>query len=266
MSRRTIARTARTVCLLALLAQPCLLLGGQTGKIAGRILSAGDNEPLVGANVIIQGTYLGAATDIDGFYTINNIQPGTYTVAVTFVGYRKYSVTNVQVRIDLTTRVDAKLVSEAIQTDEIVVRAERPIVQKDLTSSSVTVSSEELKMLPTEDVSSIVNLQAGVIAGHFRGGRSDEVAYLVDGVSVTDPFNGSMALQVESGKVPSNSMVPVRCSSAQSFMPTAGASSMKIQGCQKKNVHSSEASPMRMKLPKLKVRPIDRARNTTMMA
>jgi outer membrane receptor protein involved in Fe transport len=184
-----------------LLLGPPMLLAGQTGKIAGRVLSAGENEPIIGANVTVQGTYLGAATDLDGYYTINNIPPGTYTVAVTYVGYRKYSVTNVQVRIDLTTRIDAKLVSEAIQADEVVVRAERPIVQKDLTSSSVTVTSEELKRLPTEDISQIINLQAGVIAGHFRGGRSNEVAYLIDGVTVTDPFNGSMALQVENNSI-----------------------------------------------------------------
>jgi outer membrane receptor protein involved in Fe transport len=198
---RRLVRKALLAFAALLVIPSSLLIAGQTGKIAGRILSAGENDPMVGANVIVQGTYLGAATDLDGFYTINNVPPGTYTVAVTFVGYRKYSVTNVQVRIDLTTRVDAKLVSEAIQTDEIVVRAERPIVQKDLTSSSVTVSAEELQRLPTEDISQVINLQAGVVAGHFRGGRSDEVAYLIDGVSVTDPFNGGMSVQVENSSI-----------------------------------------------------------------
>ncbi len=194
--RVTIAGIAAILMLL-----PVLLLAGTTGKIAGRITSSPENEPLIGANVLVKGTYLGAATDADGFYAINNVPPGTYTIAVTFVGYRRTTVTDVLVRIDLTTRVDAKMKSEAIEADEIVVRAERPIVQKDLTSTSVTVSSDELKRIPTETIDQVVNLQAGVVAGHFRGGRANEVGYLIDGIAVADPFNGQMSLQVENSSI-----------------------------------------------------------------
>jgi hypothetical protein len=149
-----------------------LAYAGQTGKIAGRVVDASTNEPLIGANVVIQGTTLGASTDLDGFYTINNIPPGTYTVVVNFIGYRRLVTTNVVVKIDLTTRVDAKLQLQAIEVGEVVVRAERPIVQKDLTSTSVTVSSDELRRIPTENVGQVINIQAGVVGGHFRGGRS----------------------------------------------------------------------------------------------
>ncbi len=176
-------------------------ISGTTGKIAGHVIDGATREPLVGANVMVQGTYLGAATDVEGFYTINNIPPGTYSVVVTYVGYRKFTVTNVVVKIDLTTAVDAKLQSEAVQAEEVVVRAERPMVQKDLTSSSVTVSAEEIKRIPTENIGQVINLQAGVVGGHFRGGRSNEVASLVDGVSVTDPFNGQMSLQVDNSSI-----------------------------------------------------------------
>lgn len=202
MVTRSIVRVRRTLLLPLLLALvPCLAEAGTTGKIAGRITSSSDNEPLISANVVVQGTYLGAATNLDGFYTINNIPPGTYSVAITFIGYRKHVVTNVVVKIDLTTRVDAKLQSDAVETDEVVVQAERPLVQKDLTSTSVTVSAEDIKKIPTENIGQVINLQAGVVGGHFRGGRSNEVAYLVDGVSVTDPFNGQMSLQVENSSI-----------------------------------------------------------------
>ena len=174
---------------------------GQTGKIAGRVVDASTNEPLVSANVVVQGTTLGSATDVDGFYTINGIPPGTYSVVVNYIGYRKFTMTNVRVNIDLTTRVDVKLQPEAIQVGEVIVRAERPLVQKDLTSTSVTVSSEELKRIPTENIFQVINLQAGVVGGHFRGGRSNEVGYLVDGIAVNDPYNGSMALQIDNTAV-----------------------------------------------------------------
>ncbi len=180
---------------------PVLAEAGQTGKIAGRVIDAANNEPLISANVLISETTLGTVTNLDGFYTINNIPPGEYSVVFSFVGYRKTTVSKVIVKIDLTTNVDVKLRSEAIQTSDVVVMAERPLVQKDLTSSSVTVSDAELKRIPTENIDQVVNIQAGVVGGHFRGGRSGEVAYLVDGVAVNDPYNGSMPLQIDNSVV-----------------------------------------------------------------
>jgi len=189
------------LCLLLLLICPTAVRAGTTGKIAGTVLDAANREPLIGANVVVKGTYLGAVTNTEGFYTINNIPPGKYSVIVSFIGYKKYTVTEASVNIDLTTKIDAMLHSDAIEQAEVIVRAERPIVQKDLTSTSVTVSSEELKRIPTENLAQVVNIQAGVVGGHFRGGRSNEVAYLIDGVSVTDPFNGQMSMQIENSSI-----------------------------------------------------------------
>src|SRR3989339_624381 len=137
------------VLLAALVSVHLTAFSGQTGKIAGRVVDATTGESLIGANVILLGTTLGASTDIDGFYTINNIPPGKYSVVVNFIGYRRLVTTDVIVKIDLTTRVDAKLQPQAIEVGEVVVRAERPIVQKDLTSTSVTMSSDDLKRIPT---------------------------------------------------------------------------------------------------------------------
>lgn len=194
-------RVAMRLCVLSLMMLPYIGRAGTTGKIAGSITDASSREPLIGANVTINGTYLGATTNLDGFYTINNIPPGKYTVTVSYIGYKKTTVTDVGVNIDLTTRVDARLQSDAIEGEEIVVRADRPLVRKDVTSTSVTVSSEELKRIPTENLSQVVNLQAGVVGGHFRGGRLNEVAYLIDGVSVNDPFNGRLSMQIENSSI-----------------------------------------------------------------
>ena len=96
-------RIIRLSILLFIIGALYNLQAGTTGKISGKITDRDTGEPIIGANIIIAETYLGAAADIDGYYYINNIPPGEYTVSITAIGYRKTTVTKVQVRIDLTT-------------------------------------------------------------------------------------------------------------------------------------------------------------------
>ena len=189
------------IALLASMLCAGLTFGGQTGKISGRITDGQTRESLPGASVIIDGTRFGAAANIDGYYFINNVPPGTYSITVSLVGYQRVVIRNLQVKIDLTTAQDITLNPISIDVSEVIITAERPLVQKDLTSTSVTVSSEEIKLMPVDNVDQVINLQAGVIGGHFRGGRTDEVLYLVDGVSVTDPYNNSRGLTVENASI-----------------------------------------------------------------
>ncbi len=193
---RNLTRTA-----LALLLLSAGAMAGQTGKIAGTITDKRTNEPLIGVSVIIQGTKLGASSDFEGDYSIGNVLPGTYTLTVSSLGYKTATIRNVGVKIDLTTTIDVQLEESVIEGDEVVVVAQRQLVQKDLTSSSVTVSSEEMKVMPVENLSQVINLQAGVVGGHFRGGRTGEVAYLVDGIPVNNPMSGN------AGFIPENASV-----------------------------------------------------------
>ncbi len=174
---------------------------GVTGKIAGYVYDDQTREPVIGANVLLEGTYLGAAVDVNGFFSINNVPPGKYRLVISAIGYQKTIIENILVKIDLTTPVEVRLKSSAVELNEVVITSERPMVQKDLTSTSVTISNEDIKMMPIESVGQIVNLQAGVIDGHFRGGRSNDVAYLIDGVAVTDPFNGGFNVEVENSSI-----------------------------------------------------------------
>ncbi|MDD8017214.1 MAG: TonB-dependent receptor [Bacteroidota bacterium] len=180
---------------------PLCLYAGQTGKIVGKVTDKKSGEPVIGASVLIQGTKSGASSDFEGFYSISNVPPGTYELSVTNIGYKKLLIKNVIVKIDLTTDIEVKLDETVVEGEAVIIEAERPLVQKDLTSSSVTVSSEDMKVMPVENLSQVINLQAGVVGGHFRGGRSGEVAYLVDGVSVNNPMSG------EAGFVPENASV-----------------------------------------------------------
>jgi len=177
------------------------VFAASTGKIAGRVVEEGTNEPLAGVNVIIAGTLKGAVTDDEGYYTILNLKPGTYEVRASFLGFRTQIIREVRVAIGQTTTVDITMAETIISGEAAVVVAERPIIQKDLTSSSVSISSEELQLLPVENFNDIIDLQAGVVDGHFRGGRLGEVAYLVDGVPINDVYDNTFAYQVENNSI-----------------------------------------------------------------
>lgn len=178
------------------------LWAGTTGKIAGRVTDAKTGEGIPFANVLIEGTNLGAATNLDGYYTIINIPPGVYTVRASVVGYETKVVTNVRVSIDLTTRVDFELREKTVELgQEVVVTATRPLVQKDLTASTSIVGSELISELPVTEVRDVLTLQAGIIVSaggdlHVRGGRKGQLVYQIDGVTITDAYDNSTVIDV----------------------------------------------------------------------
>ncbi len=184
--------TARFVCLLILILAPAFAVA--QGKIAGRITDATTGEPLVGVNILLEEVTQGTITDLDGNYVVVNVRPGTYTLVFSYIGFQTQRIENIRVSTGQTTRYDIRMREEIIQGEEIVVQAERPLVQKDLTASKKTVVAEEIEALPVEGFFGVLVTQAGVNTGpsgeiHIRGGRSNEVAYLIDGLSVGNPFN-----------------------------------------------------------------------------
>lgn len=194
----------RLVSPLILLMVSCYVVrAGSTGKIAGRVTDASTKEPLYLVNVIVEGTNLGSSTDLQGYYTILNIPPGTYTVRASMIGYTDVRVTDVKLSIDFTTTVGIKLEPSTLMIGEVTIVAEKTLIRRDLTSSSSTISAEEIRTMPVESFQDILQLQAGVVVGsggvlHVRGGRSSEVAFMIDGISVTDPYSGAASVQVGS--------------------------------------------------------------------
>lgn len=186
---------------LLILILPYNLFGGTTGKVAGRIVDANSKEPLIGANVIIVGTSMGGATDVEGNFFIINIPPGVYSIKASAIGYASVTFENVRVSVDQTTRLDFQMSEKAVEINSVVVKASKPLIQKDLTSTQSNISGNNISMLPVEDVQSIVNLQAGVVNGHFRGGRLGEVKYLIDGVSVNDVYSGEATLEASTNSI-----------------------------------------------------------------
>lgn len=171
------------------------------GKIAGTVTDESNGDALIGASVVVVGTTMGASADVDGNYNILSVPPGTYTLKYSYTGYQHKLIQNVKVSSGLTSRFDVKLSEETIMAQEIVVTAERPMVTKDLTASTAIVSGDQIQALPVTEVSQIVSLSAGNVSGHFRGGRSSEVSYMIDGVPVTDKFDGSQVAEVNKNMV-----------------------------------------------------------------
>jgi len=187
--------------LLAILL-PAALQAGSTGKVAGKVVDGQTGEGIPGVNIILAGTSLGAATNLDGEYTILNIPPGTYELKATAIGYAPVTIRDVRVNIDLTTRINIEMGEAVLELDEeVVITATRPLVRKDLTASTAVVGDEEIEALPVTEVSEVLNLQAGYIDGHVRGGRQGEVAYWIDGVPVTDVYDGGTVVEVNTNQV-----------------------------------------------------------------
>lgn len=181
-------------------AQPSL--AGTKGKIAGITVDTKTKEPLIGVNIVIVGTTLGAASDLSGRYVILNVAPGVYTLKASAIGYHPATVKEVKVSTDLTTTINFSLTEATIPLEEeIIVVAERPLVLKDETSTSARISADQIKTYPVEDIHSLINLQAGVVEGHFRGGRIGEVLYMIDGIPVTDIYRGVAGLSVETNAI-----------------------------------------------------------------
>ena len=168
-----------------------IILSQTTGKISGVIKDNATNQPIIGANVVIIGAGIGAATDLEGNYFIINIDPGTYNLRVDYIGYESVIIKNVNVSVNRTSAQDI-LMKQSFVTGAVVEVTGNPVdIKKDQTSTVKNISSDQIDILPVEDVSSIISMQAGVVAGSFRGGRSTEVTYLIDGMSVNEGFGGS---------------------------------------------------------------------------
>ncbi len=161
-----------------------------TGKISGKVTDQSTGDPLPGANIILEGTSMGAAADENGDFFIINLRPGTYSIQAQMIGYKPVIVQDIQVSVNRTEYLEVKMSSTVIEGEVVIVTAQKVSVRKDQTSTVKNVSSSEIEALPIENISDVVSMQAGVVKGHFRGGRPTEVSYMIDGIAVDEGFGG----------------------------------------------------------------------------
>jgi outer membrane receptor for ferrienterochelin and colicin len=183
-----------------------VMASAQNGVIKGRIFDELTNEPIAFANVALQNTSLGAVSDIDGNYSIENIQPGLYNVQTSYVGYRSRTIFEVQVVARQPTNLNIALQSTGtdLQAVEITTAVfekseESPISLQQLGTNEIRRNpggnrdiSRALQVLP--GVQSSLSFRNDIIV---RGGAPNENTFFLDGVEV--PVINHFATQGSSG-------------------------------------------------------------------
>ncbi|MCZ7610601.1 MAG: TonB-dependent receptor [Ignavibacterium sp.] len=195
-----------SIVFLALMFIPFLQAQTGVGKLSGKVIDAVTKEPLIGANVILIGTQTGAATDINGDYFVLNITPGTYDVKASYVGYAAKTIEGVRVVAGITYELNIELSTDFTLEDIVVV--DRKFFEEKSTNTVKVIDSDQISKLPVRGVTNIASLQSGVVvlegsggqsgnaALNVRGGRSNEVLYIIDGVPQNNLYSGSSAAQV----------------------------------------------------------------------
>jgi outer membrane receptor protein involved in Fe transport len=166
------------------------------GRLSGKVTSYETEEPLSGATIIIAGTDFKTSTDQNGEFVLRNIVAGTYEVEVSLIGYLKSRRSEVEVKPGETTHLLFKLRSSPLILErEILVVGERPMLDIKLPATKRELTPRELQLAPLADLKDIVSQQVGVIQDksqlHIRGGRSYENLFLIDELSINDPFTRS---------------------------------------------------------------------------
>ncbi|MBI1804370.1 MAG: TonB-dependent receptor [Ignavibacteriae bacterium] len=176
-----------------------LAVAGNTGKVIGRVTDKQSGEGLVSVNILVVGTTRGAVTDVDGRYTIIGIPIGTYTLRASQVGYQQMDITDVKIGADETTQLNFQLLASAVEITGVTVSADAQLVNSLATGSTQTVNAKAIESIPNvKSVEDVLRLQAGVVKQgnnlFLRGGRADEVQYLVDGIPTNSilPNTGSL--------------------------------------------------------------------------
>lgn len=176
------------------------------GKMSGKVIDADTKEPLIGANIILLNTSLGAATDIDGNYFILNITPGTYEVKVSYVGYAPKTIQEVRIVANITYELNVELTTDFTLPDIVVV--DKKFFEAKSTNTVKVIDSDQIARLPVRGVQGLASLQSGVVTQegsggqdgnatiNVRGGRGSEVLYIVDGVPQNNLYNRGTVAQV----------------------------------------------------------------------
>ena len=161
-----------------------------TSTLEGRIIDdLGDGVPF--ANVAVldgENIVRGVETDIDGNYAITNLNPGTYNVQYSYIGYQTQRQEGVQLLANRIVRLDVSMKPEGVLLDPgiEVVAYKVPLIQVDETSSGGIKTAEDIKNLPIKNITGIAATTAGVTTRgddtNIRGARAESTVFILDGI------------------------------------------------------------------------------------
>lgn len=157
----------------------------QTGSIVGHVTDSHTGEALIGVNIIVKGTNLGAATNLNGNYKISNITVGEHTVIASYVGYQEKTF-KVNILENKSVELNIKLNSQVIQGKEVVVTAQAKgqlsAINQQISSTGIVnvVSSEKMKELPDANIAESIGRLPGISLQRNAG---EAYAVVVRGLS-----------------------------------------------------------------------------------
>ena len=183
----------------------------ENATIFGKIVDSATNEELIGANILLEGTTIGAASDIEGNFNVRNVPAGKYTLIASMIGYSKLTVTQLEVKPGENKKINISLISEALETEEVVVTAEALKnteisvlkIQKNSANIVDGVSSELIAKNNSSDGTDVLKRMTGVTISdgkyaYVRGVGDRYNNTLLNGASLpsTDPEKKSFSYDI----------------------------------------------------------------------
>lgn len=176
------------------------------GKISGKVTDSETGKPLIGANVIIEGTTMGAAAGLNGEYFIINVSPGSYNLMANVIGYAPMTVTGVLVKINQTITANFSLTPQIIEGQEVIVVAEKHVVQLDVANTQTILTGDDIAALPVAQFNNILDKQVGIREADsrglfFRGSPQASVSLTLDGIETRDNVDNQIYTRVNPDEV-----------------------------------------------------------------
>ena len=184
----------RKIILFLILHALTINLSAQNSTIRGFIYDKSNGEAVMFCNVIIKGTTIGTATDINGMYNISNIKPGNYTIIATYIGYDS-TVININIKKNQIITQNLELSQSSINLNEVKISAERVEMKTEVKAAAIKISKKDLTMIPTiggePDLAQYMQVIPGVIFTgdqggqlYIRGGSPIQNKVLLDGMTI----------------------------------------------------------------------------------
>jgi hypothetical protein len=172
------------------------IIKAQTSIISGFVSDSSSGEALIGANVFLQETGQGMATDINGYYIIQDIAPGNYTIMVSYIGFDMYKQ-NTRLNDDESKKININLVEQVVELTEVEVTAEKLQRKNNIQPSKINLSPRMMKAAPAlaePDLFRTIQALPGVLTTSefstglvIRGGNTDQNLIMLDGITVYNP-------------------------------------------------------------------------------
>jgi outer membrane receptor protein involved in Fe transport len=173
-----------------------------TGTVSGLVTDQ-NGQAVSGALVVVTGTNRFATTNADGYYVISPVPVGSFEVKASRVGYGEQVKTGVKVIAGLRTNISFQLQSEAAGVTYI--QSEEPLIKFNQTYTETMIGSEQIETQVVDEFADMLVRTPGIVYEdsdastlnlHIRGGRGSEIAYIVDGVNITNPIVGGAGMQI----------------------------------------------------------------------